>query len=164
MWLRGAEFFLSSWWTFSWSRNSPLFYTTRTSITAFKRTRHWTSWIQLSSHPIFLRHILILSSHLHFCLPSGDVSSRLSTKFCIDFVISPVTVMRQVSASLAYPLLFLRVRGVAAHVFRHWSPVPFFYFCHRKFPSAFETVWCLHTSAGRMAYMYPVVITVFMGN
>jgi len=58
----------------------PAFYGTRTFITMFIRVRHWSlswsSWIQSkTSHPICLRSILILPSHLRLgegkgkCLP-----------------------------------------------------------------------------------------------
>jgi hypothetical protein len=52
------------------------FYGTPSFITVFTRTRHWSlswaTWIQFTpSHPIYLRSILILSSHVRLRLPSG---------------------------------------------------------------------------------------------
>jgi hypothetical protein len=57
-------------------KNSPAFYGTRRFITVFTRALHWfISWAwsiqSVPSHPISLRSILILSTHLHLALPSG---------------------------------------------------------------------------------------------
>jgi hypothetical protein len=57
-------------------KNFPAFYGARKFITMFTRALHWSlSWprsIQsISSHPISLRPILILSTHLRLVLPSG---------------------------------------------------------------------------------------------
>jgi hypothetical protein len=56
-------------------KNFPAFYGTRRFITAFTRALHWSlSWARLIqpilSHPIALRFILILSTHLRLGLPS----------------------------------------------------------------------------------------------
>jgi hypothetical protein len=75
--------------TYSWSwallekppilqllKNFPAFYGTRRFITVFTRALHWSrSWARsiqsIPSHPIPLRSILILSTHLRLGLPSG---------------------------------------------------------------------------------------------
>jgi hypothetical protein len=54
-------------------------YGTRRFITVFTRTRHWSlswvTWIQSElSHPVSLKYILILSSHVRVGLPSGKES------------------------------------------------------------------------------------------
>jgi hypothetical protein len=54
----------------------PAFYRTRRFITMFTRALHWSlSWARsiqsILSHPISLRSILILSTHLRLGLPSG---------------------------------------------------------------------------------------------
>jgi hypothetical protein len=55
-------------------KNFPVFYGTRRFITAFTRALHWSlSWARSiqspPSHPISLRSILILSTHLRLGLP-----------------------------------------------------------------------------------------------
>jgi hypothetical protein len=56
----------------------PAFYGTRRFITVYTTSRHWslswTTWIQSTSHHIFLWYILILSSHV------WDVSKRFRTE------------------------------------------------------------------------------------
>jgi hypothetical protein len=48
---------------------------------ACRWTLSWTSWIQFTSLiPISLRSILMLSSHICLCLPSGLLFSGLPTK------------------------------------------------------------------------------------
>jgi hypothetical protein len=50
-------------------------------------------WIQSTpSYTVSLRSILILSSHLHLCLPSGLFPSSLPTKILHAFFISPMRV------------------------------------------------------------------------
>jgi hypothetical protein len=76
------------------SRTSHAFYGTRRFNTVFTRALHWSlSWaisIQSTpSHPISLRSILILSTHLRLGYPS----SRFTSGFCTDilhaFLFSP---------------------------------------------------------------------------
>jgi hypothetical protein len=57
-------------------KNFPAFYWTRRFITVFTRSLQWSlSWARSTqstpSHPISLRSILILSTHLRLGLPSG---------------------------------------------------------------------------------------------
>jgi len=63
----------------------PTFYGTRRFITAFTSSRYlslsWASSIQsISPHPTSWRSILISSSHLCLCLPSGLFPSGFLTK------------------------------------------------------------------------------------
>jgi hypothetical protein len=57
-------------------KNFPAFYRTRRFITLFIRALHSSlSWVRsvqsIPSHPVYLRSILILSTHLSLGLPSG---------------------------------------------------------------------------------------------
>jgi hypothetical protein len=66
-------------------KNFQTFYDTRRFMTVFTRARHWSlSWVKLMKsippHPISLRSILLLSSHLRLVLLSGVFHSNLSTK------------------------------------------------------------------------------------
>jgi hypothetical protein len=79
----------SDYWLTSWSpvliknpavaqllENFPTFYGTRRFITVYTGARKWPLfWARLihsiTPHPISLRFILILSSHLHLSVPSG---------------------------------------------------------------------------------------------
>jgi hypothetical protein len=68
----------------------PVFYGTRRFITVFTRARHgslsWARCIQSTpSHPVFIRSILILSSHLRLDLPSVLFISALKQKCYIHF-------------------------------------------------------------------------------
>jgi hypothetical protein len=63
-------------------------------ITAFKRVLHyflsWTRLIQsIPPHPMSQRSILILSSHLHLCLPSGLFPCGFPSKTLYAFPFSP---------------------------------------------------------------------------
>jgi hypothetical protein len=71
----------------------PAFYGTRRFITVFTRTRHWSlswaRWIQSTpSHTVSLRSILMLTSYLRLCLPSGLFPSSFPTKILYAFLIS----------------------------------------------------------------------------
>jgi hypothetical protein len=51
----------------------------------------WASWIQsIPPHPNSWRYILILSSHLHLCLPSGLFPLEFPTKTLYTPLLSPV--------------------------------------------------------------------------
>jgi hypothetical protein len=72
-------------------KNFPAFYGTRRIIIMFTRAFHWSlSWARsiqsIPSHPISLRSILILSTHLHLGLPSGLFPSGLPTNILYAFV------------------------------------------------------------------------------
>jgi hypothetical protein len=76
-------------------KNFPAFYGTRRFITVFTRTLQWSlSWARSTqstpSHPISLRSILILSTHLRLGLPSGLLHSGFPTNILYAFLFSPV--------------------------------------------------------------------------
>jgi hypothetical protein len=86
----------------SWEANNhlagqkiPHIYGTWRFITMFTRACHWSliwaSCIQSTiSHPTSLWSILVLSYHLHLCLPSGLLHSGFTTKILYAFLISPM--------------------------------------------------------------------------
>jgi hypothetical protein len=72
----------------------PTFYGTRRFITMFTRALHWSlsgarSIQSKPSHPISLRSILILSTHLRLGLPSGLFASGVPTNILYEFLSSP---------------------------------------------------------------------------
>jgi hypothetical protein len=75
-------------------KNIPIFHGTRRLITVFTRALHlslsWTRWIQsIPPHHIYLRSILILSSHLPSGLPSGLLPSGFPTKTLFALIFGP---------------------------------------------------------------------------
>ena len=73
----------------------PAFYGTRSFMTAFTNARHlplsWASSIQsVPSLPTSWKSILILSSHILMCLPSGLFSSGFPTKILYTTLLSPI--------------------------------------------------------------------------
>ena len=76
-------------------KNFPAFYGTQRFITVFPRAFYWSlSWARsiqsTPSHPITLRSILILSTHLHLGLPSGLFPSYFPTNILYAFLVSPI--------------------------------------------------------------------------
>jgi hypothetical protein len=91
----GAEPFLRSCQFYSLSRTPQHFMEPEGSNTVFTRAIHWSlSWamsIQSTpSHPIYLRSILILPTHLRLVLPSGLFPSSFSTNILYVFLFSPI--------------------------------------------------------------------------
>jgi hypothetical protein len=71
----------------------PALYGTGRIITAFTRARHpalsWATQTQsILSHPASWRSILVLSFHLHLCLPSGSIPQVSPPKPCIELYAS----------------------------------------------------------------------------
>jgi hypothetical protein len=74
-------------------KNFPAFFGTRRFITVFTRSQHWSlSWsIQsIPAHPISLRSILILSTHLRLGLPSSLFPSGFPTNILYAFLVYPI--------------------------------------------------------------------------
>jgi hypothetical protein len=75
-------------------KNFPTFYGTRRFITVFTRALHWyLSWARsiqsVSPHPICLRSILILSTHLCLGIPSIHFPSGFPTNILYTFCFAP---------------------------------------------------------------------------
>jgi hypothetical protein len=75
-------------------KNFPAFYGTRRFIAVFTRALHWSLYwarsIQsIPSQPIYLRSILILSTHLRLGLPNGLSPSGIPTNSIYAFLFSP---------------------------------------------------------------------------
>ena len=73
----------------------PTFHVTRRFITAFTRGRHLslsldTSIQTIPPRPTSRRSTLILSSHLHLCLPNGLFHSSFPTKILYKCLLSPI--------------------------------------------------------------------------
>jgi hypothetical protein len=74
------------------SQEIPSLYVIRRFITVFGRACHWSlSWARwiwsAGSHPISLRSILMLSSHLRLTLPNGLFPSGYPTEILYAFLI-----------------------------------------------------------------------------
>jgi hypothetical protein len=79
-------------------KNFPTFYGNRRFITVFTRALHWSlSWANsvqsIPPHPISLRSILILFTHLHVGLSNGLVPSGFPTKILYASVFFPFVLM-----------------------------------------------------------------------
>jgi hypothetical protein len=94
------------------SSQFPAFYGTRRFITVFTRALHWSlSWARsiqsIPSHPISLRSILILSTHLRLGLPSGLLPSGFPVNILYASLFSPIgaTCPAHLSLHIYYNLL-----------------------------------------------------------
>jgi hypothetical protein len=90
--------------------------------TVFTRARHWSlSWarcIQFTPFKsIYLRSILILSSHLRLCHPSGLFPSDFPIKILYEFLISPMDATFPTHLKLL-DLITLIIHG---QVYKLWS-------------------------------------------
>jgi hypothetical protein len=75
-------------------KNYPAFYRTRKFVAVLTRALYWSlSWARsvqsISSHFIYLRSVLILSTHLRLDLPSGGLSFWLSHQYPICIPLPP---------------------------------------------------------------------------
>jgi hypothetical protein len=76
-------------------KNFPAFYGPRRFIIVFTRALHWSlPWARsiqsIPSHPISIRSILILSTHLRLGLPSGLYPSSFPTNILYAFRFAPL--------------------------------------------------------------------------
>jgi hypothetical protein len=83
-------------------KNSPAFYGTRRFNTVFTRARHWSLSLATPSHPISLRSILILYTHLRHGLPSGLVPSGFPTNILYAYCNYPSFKMRRKKVTFGY--------------------------------------------------------------
>ena len=68
----------------------------------------WAIWTQAtSSHPIFLRYVLILSSHIDLGIPSDFLSSDFSTKTLCAFRLSSIRAICSFSLLLLFGFITL---------------------------------------------------------
>ena len=122
----------------------PAFYGTRSFITSFTSARHlsvsWaTSIHSMPLHPIFLRSILILSSHLWLCLPSGLFSSGIPTK---TLYIQITTTLKCPNSSVVeHKLLPGNAALTQAHKYWHGFGGQFAKVCQHRLLKYFITQW-----------------------
>jgi hypothetical protein len=89
-------------------KNYPAFYGTRRFIAVLTRALQWSlswaKWIEsIPSHPITLRSILILSTHLRLGLPSGLFASGFPTNILYAFLFPPFVLhVLPISSSLTW--------------------------------------------------------------
>jgi hypothetical protein len=110
---------LINWSPWSWAllekrqlcnylKNFPTFYGTWMFIIMYRRANHWSlSWAR-SAHttPSYLRSILILSTSLLLCLPSGLISFGFPPKFYYKHYAWPTFVLHALSISSSFTWSF----------------------------------------------------------
>jgi hypothetical protein len=108
-------------------KNFPAFYGTRRFITVFTRALHWSlscarSIQYIPSHPISLRSILILSTHLRLGLQSCLFPSGFSTKI-LNASSSPSILLHVLPISYSLTKSFYLVKNTSckAHIMQ-FSP------------------------------------------
>jgi hypothetical protein len=107
-------------------KNFPAFYGTRRFVTVFTRALHWSlSWARsiqsIPVHPISLRSILILSTHLRLGLPSGLFHSGFPTNILYAFVFSPI----RATCPAHLILLDLIVLIILGEEYKIWRWLPY---------------------------------------
>ena len=96
-------------------------------ITAFIRARHlslfWARLIKYMPHPTSQRSILILSSHLCLCPPSGPLPSGFPTKTLYATLLFPIHATRPAHLSFFYLITRKLISENGRYVSARYSPI-----------------------------------------
>jgi hypothetical protein len=150
-----AEPFMRSCQLWNYSKNSQHFMESECSLPCLQEpsTGHYPEPDRFSPyHPNYLRSTLILSTHIHFCLPSGHFSSAFPVNILYVFLLSPVLYMPYPShppwlnRSTSYEAPHYAVFSISSHFISLGFSAPCFQTPSLYFtPLITEPNFCTHT-------------------